>query len=179
MRKTMTLPTYDWGQEAQGRLDRNPKDIKYEMPFSETDPNGQHYGMPVTKKALEGMVAAYAARRQEEDQTIDIAYVTFSKASILRILSQERCEKIRFYFAFPEPDELSLTLEGVDINDKALDFQKVEPNSVFIEEKGNGGGGTVQLQLMSKVYNTFSAAESFAQKSADEIAKILLEKVNS
>jgi len=94
-------------------------------------------------------------------------------------LSQESCEKIRFYFAFPEPDELSLTLEGVDINDKALDFQKVEPNSVFIEEKGNGGGGTVQLQLMSKVYNTFSAAESFAQKSADEIAKILLEKVNS
>lgn len=102
--------------KVQG-YDLNAKlsELKREQPYS--DVTAKHYGMPVTTTSFLWMLFQYWLRATEnpENPIGDIFWVEFSKASLFRILAQEKCEFVRFYFAVPDSgvQEASLALEGI------------------------------------------------------------------
>ncbi len=143
--------------------------ISAEQPYS--GKTGNHYGMPITQVA--GILMKYAFRDQvitpskPETPFHNLAWVEFSKASIFRILAQEGCEFVRFYFAIPNAgsNQASLSLEGIGSDkapikqdtitnitlelDKQIAANKIDENAILSkldvhtiplnEEKGNGG----------------------------------------
>lgn len=74
-----------------------------------------------------------------DDQHNPFTSVTFDKTSILKILSQDFCEGIRFYFS-EFNGEPTLTLLGVDIEAKDLIFKKEENGitKIFADDSQHG-----------------------------------------
>jgi hypothetical protein len=118
--ETMTLRGFD--------IDTQLCDLKRDQPFSDMS-TGKHYGMPIsTCKFLEMLFRFWVGNPHRPDNPFkDVWWVNFSKASIFRILAQEDCEYIRFYFAIPEEgiNEASLALEGVDANHNPINLPQI------------------------------------------------------
>lgn len=149
----------------------SPIDLQQEQPFSDST-TGKHFGMPITPSAFCEMLGRFRNSSTAQGQTFkDLWWVQFSKASLFRVLAQEECDYVRFYFAIPDADEkkASLCLQGIDSNGKTIkrgvleDVSKKMTDPVFnpsgkldepallnslstrppsTEEKGNGGHGT-------------------------------------
>jgi hypothetical protein len=160
MSDQMSLAGY--GCNDQGYLNPTPEQLDYRMPFTGDQ---QTYGMPVTVAAFFGMLNNFylllASNPSLAQLFQGVFSVDFSKASLLRVLSQEGCEYVRFHFAVPEADgKMSLLAEGLDVNGMQVGYQQLlqkatDNNMVHdtddpkIEERGNGkrgGGGTVPIQ---------------------------------
>ena len=96
-------------------------ELQREQPFSGVDTSGKHYGMPVsTTKFLNMLYRFWTANNSTtgldpDNPFKDVWWVTFSKASLFRILAQEKAEYVRFYLAIPNEgvDNASLALEGI------------------------------------------------------------------
>ncbi|CAL1517972.1 hypothetical protein [Chitinophaga sp. MM2321] len=139
--------------DNQGYLEDTTEPLDYHMPFTSENTT---FGMPVTVKAYFGMLLNFYKLLSEnpDAQKVfqDVHSVEFSKASLFRLLSQQGCEYIRFYFAVPEVDQkLSLLAEGLDIDRNQIGYAqlmaKAQANDMvhdstnpLIEERGNGGG---------------------------------------
>jgi len=111
-------------------------DIKVEQPHSDCT-SGRHHGMPVTAACAPLMIDRF--RKQVTDPAFaNILWVEFSKASIFRILAQEKCEYIRFYFAIPAKDkkDASLVLEGVDCEKNTIKLSSILTIAHNIDEQG-------------------------------------------
>ncbi|MDO3627582.1 hypothetical protein [Mucilaginibacter sp. BT774] len=91
-------------------------ELQRDQPFSDLT-DGKHFGMPIsTCKFLQMLYLFWLQNKPTADNPFkDVWWVNFSKASIFRILAQEDCEYIRFYFAIPDKDffQASLALEGI------------------------------------------------------------------
>ncbi|MEO8568327.1 MAG: hypothetical protein ABI419_04310 [Ginsengibacter sp.] len=151
--------------------DNSLKPIDQEQPFSDCVVP-RHYGMPITPCAFLEMLYRFRdSPTAGQDPFKNVWWVEFSKASIFRILAQEECDYIRFYFAIPdaEKDEASLLLHGVDHDHKTIKAEilldvsekmnqqtaahpgeKLNESTILnslaspappTEEKGNGGFG--------------------------------------
>lgn len=110
-------------------------------------------GAPISVHAFKKMVKRYIDNATQIGDTNRTAAVDFCRESILRVLCQNGCEGIRFWFCIPETGEgVSLALQGLDAEGNPLnpastsiDFsqpdvparqhQKSDPR---LEEKGNG-----------------------------------------
>ena len=162
MSDQMSLAGY--GCNDQGYLNATPEQLDYRMPFTG---NQQTYGMPVTVAAFFGMLNNFYLLLSENPSLAKLFQgvfsVDFSKASLLRILSQEGCEYVRFHFAVPEADnKMSLLAEGLDANGMQVGYQQLlqkamdndmvhDDDDPKREERGNGkhgGGGTVPIQAL-------------------------------
>lgn len=153
MSDQMSLAGY--GCNDQGYLKPLTEQLDYRMPF--TSDQLVTYGMPITAEAYFGMLNNFYKFLIANPALIPLfqgSYaVDFSKASLLRILSQEGCEYIRFHFAIPEANEkLSLVAEGLTANQEQVGYaqllQKATTNNMVhdtgdpkIEERGNGTPG--------------------------------------
>ena len=161
--QTMTVQGYNGNSELQP--------IDQEQPFSDCDDN-KHYGMPITACAFWEMLDRFRNTATAKEETFkNLWWVQFSKASILRIIAQEQCDYIRFYFAIPDAtnNKVSLMLQGIgsdlktikhdvllevakkmedqnNISNDQLDEMKLLKSltklSPATEEKGNGGHKT-------------------------------------
>lgn len=150
MSDQMSLAGY--GCNDQGYLNPITEQLDYRMPF--TEDQAVTYGMPITVAAYFGMLNNFYKFLIANPALIPLfqgSYsVDFSKASLLRILSQEGCEYVRFHFAIPEPNEkLSLVAEGLTFDSSQVGYaqllQKATANDMVhaggdpkIEERGNG-----------------------------------------
>ncbi|MBS0030774.1 hypothetical protein ACTJJ0_27070 [Chitinophaga sp. 22321] len=149
MSDQMSLTGY--GCDNQGHLNPTPEQLDYNMPFT-SDP--QTFGMPITVGAYFGMLNNFYLLLLS-NPALKAAFqgnyfVDFSKASLLRILSQEGCEYIRFHFAVPEADQkISLSAEGLNVVREQIGYaqllDKATNNNMLpatgdpkIEERGNG-----------------------------------------
>lgn len=149
MSDQMSLAGYSC--DSQGFLNPTTEQLDYNMPFTQ-DP--QTFGMPITAAAYFGMLNNFyllLLQYPELQTAFQGAYfVDFSKASLLRILSQEGCEYVRFHFAVPEANkQISLAAEGLTINQEQIGYAqllaKATTNNMVhdtgdpkIEERGNG-----------------------------------------
>ncbi|HEY9257887.1 hypothetical protein [Chitinophaga sp.] len=149
MSDQMSLAGYGWND--QGHLDPSTQQLDYNMPFT-GDP--QTFGMPITASAYFGMLNNFYLLLLNNPALQaafqGVFFVDFSKASLLRLLSQEGCEYVRFHFAVPEADQkLSLAAEGLTINQEQVGYAqllaKATTNNMVhdsgdpkIEERGNG-----------------------------------------
>lgn len=141
--------------DGQGYLEPNPQQLNYKMPFTG---DAQTYGMPVTAGAFFGMLNNFYNFIQNNPDAgkifQDTYAIEFSKASLMRIMSQPNCEYIRFHFAIPETNEkISLAAQGLDYDfetigqahllQKAIDDTMMvgDPGDPNTEERGNGRGG--------------------------------------
>lgn len=120
---------------VQGYSGKNRKAIKQEQCFSD-DNNPKSYGMPITPCTFWDMLNNF--RRStipETDQFEGLAWVEFSKASIFRILSQENCDYVRFYFVIPDLDinKASLAMQGVDSDGKTIKKDTIHEVAVKME----------------------------------------------
>jgi hypothetical protein len=148
----MTLRGFKWDGTA---LSNVCEDIIRAQPFSDTSgaTTPKHYGMPIDRPAAKGMIGEFY--RQFGSGAVsafkDVKMVDFSKASIFRILSQEGCEYIRFFFCIADvsTNKASLVMEGLDSNlqpigGKGLSVIDSEDSGDVdgqYEEKGNGENG--------------------------------------
>ncbi|SEW49902.1 hypothetical protein [Chitinophaga arvensicola] len=149
MSDLMSLAGY--GCNDQGHLNPTPEQLAYQMPFTGEPAT---YGMPITVAAYFGMLNNFYKFLIANPELIPLfqgSYsVDFSKASLMRILSQEGCEYVRFHFAIPEEDnKLSLVAEGLTSELGQVGYaqllQKVTDNNMLhaggdpkVEERGNG-----------------------------------------
>jgi hypothetical protein len=152
MSDQMSLTGY--GCNELGHLNPTPEQLDYHMPFTGGDDT---FGMPVTFAAYLGMLNNFYKLLLSNPAAFEIFQgifmVDFSKASLLRILSQEGCEFVRFHFAIPEGDQkLSLLAEGLTLLGDQIGYDqmlsKATSNNMAhdmrdpkLEERGNGGGG--------------------------------------
>jgi hypothetical protein len=165
MSEKMTLRGFEWDEKNQS-ISTKCTDLPYDQPYSTIKKKKSHHGMPITGVAASKIFNKFfdkvTKKLPKTSPLKDINWVEFSKASIFRILSQEGCDYIRFYFAIPDEAEnkASLVLEGVTKNGSAvkgqglidvIKAQEQDPeNPIQIdsstlgqyEEKGNGGGFT-------------------------------------
>jgi hypothetical protein len=149
MSDQMSLAGY--GCNDQGHLDPTTEQLIYRMPFTG---DSATFGMPVTVAAYFAMLNNFYKFLIANPALIPLfqgSYsVDFSKASLLRIISQEGCEYVRFHFAIPEADnKLSLVAEGLTADQGQVGYaqllQKATDNDMVhaggdpkIEERGNG-----------------------------------------
>lgn len=149
MSDQMSLAGY--GCDSQGHLNPTTEQLDYNMPFTQ-DP--QTFGMPITAAAYFGMLNSFYELLLSNPALLaafqGTFFVDFSKASLLRILSQEGCEFIRFHFAVPEANKkISLSAEGLTANMAQVGYaallDKATTNNMVhftgdpkIEERGNG-----------------------------------------
>lgn len=149
MSDQMSLAGY--GCNSQGHLNPIPEQLDYNMPFT-GEP--QTYGMPVTVAAYFGMLNNFYLLLMKYPELLAAFqgnfFVDFSKASLLRILSQEGCEYIRFHYAVPGANEkITLVAEGLDANQDQVAYSALLDKATTgnmlpaggdpkIEERGNG-----------------------------------------
>ena len=152
----------------------NPTDLQQEQPFSDCT-TAEHFGMPITPAVFCEMLSAFRNSPAAGDDTFkNLWWVEFSKASIFRVLAQEECDYVRFYFVIPDPEKkkASLSLQGINSKretikrDVIVEASKKMADSAYIinnqldetalldslaskppaiEEKGNGGAGSSLL----------------------------------
>ncbi|HVI44754.1 MAG TPA: hypothetical protein VM802_07785 [Chitinophaga sp.] len=148
---------------ASGYLDNNPQQIDYNMPFTG---GTSTYGMPITWGAFLQLLANFFVKVQGDPDVRNffngVYWVDFSKASLLRVLSQPGCEFVRFYFVIPESNQkISLMAEGRDANDNHINYSHLlakatsgdlttDPGDPGFEERGNGGGYSNPLRDLFK-----------------------------
>ncbi|RFS27011.1 hypothetical protein DVR12_04300 [Chitinophaga silvatica] len=140
---------------GHGYLEPSSEQLDYNMPFTGEK---ETYGMPVTVGAFFGMLNNFynflQTNPEVADAFQDVYSIDFSKASLLRLLSQEGCEYVRFHFAIPERNQrFSLAAQGLDANQEQIGYtqllKKATENSMLVadpsdpgaEERGNGKGG--------------------------------------
>jgi hypothetical protein len=158
-RNPMKLTGFDW-DDNNGYLSDTPKPLDHEMPYSDDrSPSTlaahkpQYVGMPITVKAFLEMI-----KRYKDNKGLENVYpIVFSKASLMRILSQEKCEYIAFYFCSPSQDIniVSLCQQGLKSNMHPIKEPvflntaneitsyptkpKLRKNAPNLEERGHGG----------------------------------------
>lgn len=153
---------------VQGYSGKRKKAIKQEQSFSDSK-NSKTFGMPITSCTFWEMLRNFKdAPASESTEFKGLSWVEFSKASIFRILSQENCDYIRFYFVVPDLDtkKASLMMQGVNNNGISINWdtllnvaeimdkpeynlnnerdedailQKLNKLDPPLEERGNGG----------------------------------------
>ncbi len=128
----LTHPTVDW-DHATNSLKTTADAKQYNLPYADAKPKGKQYGMRITVDAFHQLLKG-AIRVHEGQKQPSVRFVEFSKASILRVLSQPGCEYVRFYFVYPEKNKMSLVLEGVDAAGQAL---KLATHVMKIAAAGN------------------------------------------
>ena len=188
--QTMTLQGYD----SKSQL----CELKREQPFS--DVSGKHYGMPQSTGAFLTMLYNFwlQNRRTNDNPFSDVFWVEFSKASLFRILSQENCEFVRFYFAMPDEgiNKASLAMEGLCSNGdpiKLTEIFKVADSMIATggldpemggedisaitadlppnhEERGNGGPGIIGAPGIKSLADVLNKA---TLESSDDFKKFL------
>jgi hypothetical protein len=166
----INLSGFGW-DKTHGCLNKSPQPIPSTEPYS--DYGTQHFGMPITVEAFSQMISKFAGTVSGGNAPTsilfkDILCVDFSKSSIFRILSQENCEFVRFYFCIPEDNgRISLVLEGLNTSSKPIKLEQVkdalqslkanQPRQLDVysdpnyEERGNGGIGGGFVSLREKV----------------------------
>ena len=153
---------------VQGYSGKRKKAIKQEQSFSDCN-NSKTFGMPITACTYWEMLKNFKnAPVSRSPEFKGLSWVEFSKASIFRILAQENCDFIRFYFVIPDLDtnKASLMMQAVDSNgvtinkqtlidvaaimdnpeylrnnerDEDAILQTLKKLDPSLEEKGNGG----------------------------------------
>lgn len=101
-------------------------------------------GQPITAQAASAMISDYHSKivqdlnsirddekRKEFVENTTIA-VIFGKETLLRLLSQENCEGIRFYSCLNDENKPSLVLSGVDVNGCDLSAKTPEFNKNYV-----------------------------------------------
>ncbi|MFY0255945.1 hypothetical protein ACDQ55_18545 [Chitinophaga sp. 30R24] len=153
MSDQMSLAGY--ASNDQGYLYPTTEQLDYRMPFTG---DVKTYGMPVTSAAFLGMLNNFykflLANPEVQQAFQGVLSIDFSKASLLRILSQEGCEYIRFHFAIPEENQqFSLVAEGITGDQSQVGYEqllkRVTENTITehnsfdpkFEERGNGKDG--------------------------------------
>src|ERR1700740_3074606 len=106
MSETMTLRGFGW-DKANNRLDKKCSSLPCEQPYSTPGGgNKTHHGMPITAEAAYNIVWLFYKKVTMGEPTTsplkDILWVEFSKASLFRIMAQETCDYVRFYFGVPD-----------------------------------------------------------------------------
>ncbi|TWF35384.1 hypothetical protein FHW36_109174 [Chitinophaga polysaccharea] len=140
-----------YGCDDQGHLNPSTEQLDYRMPFTDAV---QTFGMPITVAAYFGMLNNFYKQLIANPELLQFFngtfFVDFSKASLLRILSQEGCEFVRFHFAIPEANnKISLVAEGLTLSQDQVGYPqllaKATTNTMVhdaidpkIEERGNG-----------------------------------------
>lgn len=173
----MMHPTLDWDSNT-GELGEMPDAKEYSVPYAEAKPKGKQYGMRITVDAFHRLLQG-ALQTHAEQKRPGLRFVEFSKASLFRVLSQPGCEYVRFYFVYPEKNKMSLVLEGVDANLKALKFDShvmkmaavggaraVEADDPVYEEKGNNESSGIGNEEAATVSATTPTPRGAAKKSA-------------
>lgn len=161
-KEKMTLKAYEW-DDKNGRLSKKPVPKNYEMPHTEEN-NGtseaKSFGMPITVGAYQGMVKKFKEQAAVDNSPFSkLLQVTFSKSSIMRILSQEGCEYISIWQAMTEETaeddsikkKVTFVLQGLKANKMPVKedmFYKTKEDDgsprihndedPVLEERGNG-----------------------------------------
>ena len=183
----MTLHGFEWDKQHQ-RISTQCTPLTYDQPYSTISPKKTHHGMPIKADAAFWVLKKFfdkVTKKQPKTSPLrDINWVEFSKASIFRILSQEGCDYIRFYFAIPDEkeNEASLVLEGVTSNGSPVKGQGLielikakeeDPENTGeidsstlgqYEEKGNGGGfvgNSDNIQSMYQLIKDYQEKKGF------------------
>lgn len=181
----MTHPTLDWDHSAGG-LKAMPDAQECNIPYAEAKPKGRQFGMRITVGAFHQLLQG-ALRTNAEKKQAGLRFVEFSKASLFRVLSQPGCEYVRFYFVYPEKDQMSLVLEGLDADLKALKFDShvlkmaatgkaraARVDDPAYEERGNGAEAASAASL------TFTDATGKNGKAAgEETLAAILKTINT
>ncbi|RXK62385.1 hypothetical protein ESA94_05085 [Lacibacter luteus] len=161
-KEKMTLKTYEW-ESTKGRLKKKPVAKNYDMPHTEENngtSNVKSYGMPITVNAYQEMVKKFKDEAAPDLSVFSkLLQVTFSKSSIMRVLSQEGCEYVSIMQAMTEEEledgskkkKVTFVLQGLNafrtpVKEDLLLKTNEEDGSErihrdddpIIEERGNG-----------------------------------------
>lgn len=161
-KEKMTLKAYEW-DDTKGRLSKKPAPKNYEMPHTEENTgmkDAKSYGMPITVAAYHKMVEKFKLEAAKDDTVFSkLLQVTFSKSSIMRVLSQEGCEYISVWQAMTEEDaedgskknKVTFILQGLNAaktpvkeemllktNEGNVSGRIHDDGDPVIEERGNG-----------------------------------------
>lgn len=176
VKQTLKLRGWDFDQ-TNGFQTNKMLDFNYEEPPEYVERAGRvisgHAAHEMVVKKFWSDVAANAST----DKTIA---VTFSKRLLLLILSQQRCEGIRFYFCKrpKNPNDSqsemvnSLVLVGVDEDKKDLG-SPADKNSIFSEITPNRTGLPEQT-IMEEVgeHLVYSDIEAHVDKRTDDFSRL-------
>jgi hypothetical protein len=183
----MTIKAYHWNKAGK-KIEDTPVDTRYDMPHTHENTTGDapSYGMPTTLEAYLEMVEQFRLEAVKNPAIFsNLRCVTFSKASIFRLLSQEGCEAIRIWQALPYGDgKVSFVLEGLNENHRPIKEATVlqaateKDNYVhndgdpFYEERGNGkDGGFASLKSLSQEQLTTQSLPAFMEAMFTALAK--------
>ena len=106
----------------QGFGETGRRSIDQDQPYSDLTTN-KHYGMPITPGIFWKMVDRFRTSPSGGTEEFkNLWWVEFSKASLLRVLSQEGCEYFYFFYVVPEEKEkeASLAVMGADKNHRPI-----------------------------------------------------------
>lgn len=194
-REKMTLKTYEW-DGTKGRLAKKPVAKNYDMPHTDENNgtnNAKSYGMPITVSAFQEMVKKFKDEAAL-DHTIfsKLLQVTFSKSSIMRVLSQEKCEYISILQAMTEEEledgskkkKVTFVLQGLDLERKPVKAEllfKTNEDAVgerihndedpIIEERGNGEDEPEPLKSLTSDKLSSQSLSDFMKDLFTAIAK--------
>lgn len=186
-KEKMTLKAYHWDTNS-GRMEKTPKNTHYDMPHTDENTTGDvpSYGMPTTLEAYLAMIDKFRVEAAKDPAIFsNLRCVTFSKASIFRLLSQEGCEAIRIWQALPYGDgRVSFVLEGLnefhrpvkeEIVLQAADKKEAhvhDDGDPFYEERGNGiVGGLAPLKSLTQEQLTTQNLSQFMEAMFTALAK--------
>lgn len=144
-------------------------DLPYDQPFSDVKTSGKHYGMPVTIAFHIEMIDRFRkVKNQENQRNIDTTLcVDFSKASIMRILAQEECEYIRFYYALPDvgSNNSSLTLQGINTDKDPLKLNVIlEVADKMQKQRMKTNQGPIDEQV---IYNSLTSLPPLTEEKGN------------
>ncbi|MEM9326968.1 MAG: hypothetical protein AAGA85_14975 [Bacteroidota bacterium] len=97
------------------------EEIETPVEYAFPKPKGplSNVGRPITFDTALRFIKEFVNDKEIDRE--DVAAVTFDKDVLMLLLSQSGCEGIRFYFGkFPDSEEMTLVLVGVDKNDNDL-----------------------------------------------------------
>ncbi len=118
-------------------------DLEFNLPGKPVNPGKvRGAGTPISKAAFDELKSRYTKTKGPNDTES----VTFSREAILTILAQYDCAGIKFYFVEridTTTKQLTLTMAGVDENDKDLDNKEtgatlITAQNTLLTDKGSG-----------------------------------------
>lgn len=121
----MTVQGFEWDFDNDA-IAKAESPIIVDQPFSDAN-SPTKCGMPITLEAFLQMKCKFLEAVDRGDiDTGDIYAFEVSKASLFRLLSQEGCEMLTFYFVMPDHEgKVSLAIAGKSIDMKLLKMDTV------------------------------------------------------
>jgi len=122
----MEVKGFGW-DKSNNTIANTESPIKVPQSFSDAQASNR-CGMPITLEAFLQMQLKFFQAVMRGEFVVGNAYAfDVSKASLFRLLSQEGCEMLTFYFVIPDNnEELSLAIAGKDINMQLLKKDIIE-----------------------------------------------------